>query len=56
MYAIYLVSFASIIELRIFEALSKSLTYTRNRSGPTTEPCGTPHVTVKNPVLLSSSI
>ena len=37
------VSSANIIGSSMFEALGRSLTYIKNKSGPRIEPCGMPH-------------
>ena len=39
-----LVSSANRIENRLWDAVDKSLTYKMNNKGPSTEPCGIPHV------------
>ena len=51
-----LVSSSNIIGSNKRDAFSRSLIYTRNRSGPLIDPCGTPQVTYLRSVLLFSSI
>ena len=51
-----LVSSANIIGSNKRDAFGRSLTYTRNRSGPRIDPWGTPQVTYLRSVLLFSPI
>ena len=51
-----LVSSANIIGSNKRDAFGRSLTYTRNRSGPRIDPWGTPQVTYLGSVLLFSPI
>ena len=51
-----LVWWANIIGSNKQDAFGRSLTYTRNRSGPSTDPSGMPQVTYLGSILLFSTI